>query len=114
MAVSLDDVIRDCLRGFAPQAKARGIILDFRPEGESPRVRIKRAELSQVINSLIANSLEAIGQAGEVTVRRNEGDTAVSPDNRGQRARHCAGDCLEAVSSRTPPEKQRASVSAFR
>lgn len=74
-AVALDDIIRDCLQGFAPQAQARHIVLDFQPEGASPCVRINRAELSQVINSLIANSLEAIGSGGEVIVRRSESAT---------------------------------------
>jgi two-component system, NtrC family, sensor histidine kinase HydH len=74
-AVLLDDAIRDCLEGFAPQAKARGIVLEFCPQGESPRVKIKKAELCQVINSLIANSLEAIGRSGEVMVRRQDDGT---------------------------------------
>lgn len=69
-AVVLDDVIRECLHDFGPQAAARRIVLRFQPTGTAPLVRIRRAELCQIINSIIANSMEAIGRDGEITMRR--------------------------------------------
>ena len=68
--VLIDDVLRECADGFSAQAAARGIALTFVPMGPSPRVRIKRAELCQIINSIIANSIEAIGRDGEINLRR--------------------------------------------
>jgi two-component system, NtrC family, sensor histidine kinase HydH len=67
---ALDRVIEECLQGFAAQAQNRSIRLSFAPSGLSPRVAVKPAELSQIITSLIANSMEAIGSGGEITVRR--------------------------------------------
>jgi two-component system, NtrC family, sensor histidine kinase HydH len=67
---ALDRVIEECLQGFAAQAQNRSIRLSFAPSGHSPRVAVKPAELSQIITSLVANSMEAIGSGGEITVRR--------------------------------------------
>lgn len=70
---ALDRVIEECLEGFAAQAQARSIRLSFAPSGPGPRVAVKPAELSQIITSLIANSMEAIGNGGDITVRRASG-----------------------------------------
>jgi signal transduction histidine kinase len=68
---ALDRVIEECLQGFAAQAQARSIRLSFVPSGLSPRVALKPAELSQIITSLVANSMEAIGTGGEINVLRS-------------------------------------------
>lgn len=67
---ALDRVIEECLKGFAAQAQTRSIRLSFAPSGLSPRVAVRPAELSQIITSLVANSMEAIGSGGEIIVRR--------------------------------------------
>lgn len=72
-ATLLDHVIEDSLRGFAAQAHARSIDLSFQPSGPSPQVAMKAAELSQIITSLVANSMEAIGSGGEIAVKRTGG-----------------------------------------
>lgn len=68
-SAALDRVIEDCLQGFAAQAQARSIRLSFAPSGLSPRVAVKPAELAQIITSLVANSMEAIGIGGDIEVR---------------------------------------------
>ena len=70
-STAVDSVVRECLEGFTAQAQARGVLLNFAPQSTSPCVPIKKAELAQVINSLVSNSLEAIGNGGEITVRRS-------------------------------------------
>jgi two-component system, NtrC family, sensor histidine kinase HydH len=69
-SAALDRVIEDCLQEFAAQAQARSIRLSFAPSGLSPRVAVKPAELAQIITSLVANSMEAIGIGGDIEVRR--------------------------------------------
>jgi two-component system, NtrC family, sensor histidine kinase HydH len=82
---ALDRVIEECLRGFAAQAQARSIRLSFTPSGPGPRVAVKPAELSQVITSLVANSMEAIGSGGEIIVRRSDsgGQATVTIEDNG-------------------------------
>lgn len=71
-STAVDGVVRECLDGFAAQAQARGVTLKFAPENASPCVPFKKAELAQVINSLVSNSLEAISDGGEIIVRRDK------------------------------------------
>lgn len=68
--VFLDDILRDCAAGFEHQLRSRNIHLVFAPEGNSPLVSVKRSELVQVFNSLMANSIEAIDRDGEIILSR--------------------------------------------
>ncbi len=68
--VLMDDVLRDCVAGFAHQLQSRNIRLAFDIEGNSPLVPVKRSELVQVFNTLMSNSVEAIGRDGEILIRR--------------------------------------------
>jgi two-component system, NtrC family, sensor histidine kinase HydH len=93
---ALDRVIEECLQGFAAQAQARSIRISFAPSGLSPRVGVKPAELSQIITSLVANSMEAIGsdgdiivrsrsdKAGQVTVTIEDNGPGIAPEVQGQ------------------------------
>jgi two-component system sensor histidine kinase HydH len=58
----------DCLRGFDAQAKERKVEVVARMSVTLPLVRANVATLTQAINSIIANGLEAMPNGGELTV----------------------------------------------
>ncbi len=69
----LDDVVRESLGGFAAQLQGRNITCRFRDAGDSPLVGAAHAELGQVLNTLLSNSIEAIQQDGEIRIQREIG-----------------------------------------
>ncbi len=67
----IDNVIDECIAGFQPQLDARRISLSRLSEGGSPIVIAHSAELSQIFNSMIANSIEAIEHDGKIIIERS-------------------------------------------
>ena len=65
----LDLVLRDCLDGFEDQAKVRHVNISVEHCPNLPTVRGNRAALSQVFNSVISNSIEAMPAGGRITIR---------------------------------------------
>lgn len=60
----LDEVVANSLGAFVFQARRKGVRIENRLPGELPRVRGESALLVQVINSLVANALEAMPHGG--------------------------------------------------
>lgn len=71
---AVDEVLRDCLNGFRPQMASRGIDADFEPEGAGPLVRVPASELAQIVNSVLANGIEAIERDGRILIERHAND----------------------------------------
>ncbi|MEZ5652610.1 MAG: ATP-binding protein [Burkholderiaceae bacterium] len=68
--IAVDEVVRECLAGFAAQLGARNIQAIFDSSGDSPLVYAPRNELNQVLNSVVSNSIEAMKEDGLLSVSR--------------------------------------------
>ncbi len=68
--LQIDSVINECVDAFRHQMSSRGIRPLLSCEGASPIVLAHSAELGQVFNSVIANSIEAIEHDGEIRIER--------------------------------------------
>lgn len=66
--VDLSVIATDCLRSFDSQAKERKVNVVAQMPDALPSVRANVATLTQAINSIIANGLEAMSGGGELTV----------------------------------------------
>jgi len=71
----LDDIVRNSLESFAPQMASRSIEVEFNSGGISPLVKAQPSELSQVLNALLSNSIEAMERDGVIRIARQ-----VEPD----------------------------------
>ena len=67
-SLDLASVVSESLDTFAREMTRRGVRVTARVPDDLPRVRANRMLIGQVINSLIANSLEAMRGAGEIEV----------------------------------------------
>jgi len=77
----VDDVLRGSLESFAPQMAARRIVWDIEADGDSPLVIAPPADLTQVLNCLISNSIEAIDRDGTIRATRfHDGSGALGID----------------------------------
>jgi PAS domain S-box-containing protein len=63
--VSLVDVVQDVLRVYEPRLRANKISVhtDF---SETPHLLLKRGEMMQVVSNLVANSMQAMPQGGDL------------------------------------------------
>lgn len=76
--VALAPLVSDVLSGFAPQCDARGIGLDSALDDGLPEVWGNRAMIAQVLQSVVANAVEAISGAGSITISaRQDGDRLI-------------------------------------
>ena len=66
-AVDLVLVIDDTLNAFEPQIKRSGVQVRFTPQGFPPVVS-QQVLLTQILNSLFANALEAMPKGGTLTI----------------------------------------------
>lgn len=66
----LDPIIRVCLSNFNAQMKARDITCSFSEDDNCPLIMMPAPELEQVLNSALANSIEAMGSGGSIEIRR--------------------------------------------
>lgn len=66
----VDDVLRASFESFAPQLAARRIDWEIEAEGTSPLVKAPPADLTQVLNCLISNGIEAIDRDGRLSAAR--------------------------------------------
>lgn len=64
----IDHVIARCIDGFQPQLTRRAISISVTPGTGSPMVLGRSAELEQVLNTIIANSIEAMDEGGVLGV----------------------------------------------
>lgn len=67
-AVEVHALLRESLRSFAPTAKAQGVCLDFRPGTEALLARATSGLLTQALENLIANAIEAMPGGGELRI----------------------------------------------
>lgn len=65
---TVDSVIESCLDAFSAEFKHRNIRCASEVAGGLPAVAVNRLVLSQVLNGLIANAIEAMPDGGELTV----------------------------------------------
>jgi two-component system sensor histidine kinase HydH len=61
--------VRKCVENIAGETTRRDIIVDVELPSSLPRVQADDALLGQVLNSLLANAVEAMPQAGRLRVR---------------------------------------------
>ena len=79
--VDLADLVRETLRVYEPRLRAAGIRVVCQL-GSSPKLVLKRGEMMQVISNLIANSMHAMVDGGELTLAlrtetRDSGQTVI-------------------------------------
>jgi two-component system, NtrC family, sensor histidine kinase HydH len=67
--VSLPEVVRRSLEAFTRETSRRGIAVAVDVPAALPRVQADEALLGQVLNSVVANALDAMPQAGSLSVR---------------------------------------------
>jgi len=78
-AVDLPAVMQSCLEGFARECERRGVTVDYEANGGVPQVRGEPVRLQHILNSVIANALEAMPKGGTLQVRiANAGSDRVS------------------------------------
>ena len=66
--VALEPLLANCLGGFERDMQRRGVKLETAIDPDLPRVRAERVRLGHVMNSLLANALEAMPEGGELHV----------------------------------------------
>ena len=66
--ISIDAIIREILFVHKPEAKKRGIHLDFRWPSDAPPINADARLIYQVINNLLKNSLEAMADPGNIRI----------------------------------------------
>jgi signal transduction histidine kinase len=67
----LDPIVRNCISHFSAQMKSRSIVCSFRDDGDGPLIGMPGPELEQVLNSALANSIEAMRGGGRIIIRRS-------------------------------------------
>ncbi|UCF78252.1 MAG: PAS domain S-box protein [Candidatus Eiseniibacteriota bacterium] len=65
---SLADVVERALKCLAPNVSARGVDLDFSVKGTVPDIKMDVDQMQQVVINLVKNALEAVDEAGRVTI----------------------------------------------
>lgn len=77
--VEIDEVLSECASDYRRELEKRGVELHLRVDAELPPIRGEPGILCQLINSLIANSAEAITGNGriEISARRHAGGVLV-------------------------------------
>jgi signal transduction histidine kinase len=65
--VNLVAVLLDSLAAFEPQIARAGINVVFEPQ-DTPMVLSQKVQLTQILNSLLANALEAMDEGGTLTI----------------------------------------------
>ena len=75
-STDVDQVIGKCLESYLSQMRNRNIAAVFTDQGSCPLVAAQPAELEQVLNSILSNSIEAMPGGGKIRVSRS-----VRPDN---------------------------------
>ncbi|MFH1148313.1 MAG: sensor histidine kinase [Pseudomonadota bacterium] len=68
VASSVDDIIREVLFVYGPEAERRGIVLGFEWQPGIPAISIDYRQIYQVFNNMIKNSLDAIGSGGKILI----------------------------------------------
>jgi signal transduction histidine kinase len=66
--VQVNDIIAESCEVFVTQMRERGISFVFRRGDDLPQVNANQTALRQVINSILANSLEAMPEGGRLVV----------------------------------------------
>lgn len=71
--LQINDVISDCVSAFVQQLKERKVQFVLRTQEDLPMVKANFAALRQVVNSIIANGIEAMPEGGELMVQSSTG-----------------------------------------
>ncbi len=74
---TVDSAIESCLETFSAELKRCNIRCASEPAGGLPAVAVNRLVLSQVLNGLIANAIEAMPDGGALTVTAQQVDSFV-------------------------------------
>ena len=61
-------IIREILTIIAPEAEKKGITIALNWDPQIPLVEIDAGLMSQIINNLLKNSIEAVFQDGQITI----------------------------------------------
>jgi signal transduction histidine kinase len=67
--VAIGPLVEQCLRDFARELQNRHIVVDADTAPDLPPVRGNPLLLGQVLRSLLANAIEAVGDGGRIAVR---------------------------------------------
>lgn len=92
--ITLDGVIAESIEAFDTQLETQGIRKAVVVDEALPAIRGNAASLRQVLNSLIANAVEAMPKGGELTI-------SAHADGDGRQVRICVSDSGHGV----PPEQ---------
>jgi PAS domain S-box-containing protein len=65
---SLEDVVERALECLASNVSSRGVDLGFTVKGSIPGVQMDVDQMQQVVINLVKNALEAVGEAGKVSI----------------------------------------------
>ena len=69
--VNINDTIADCIDAFTTQFTNRGIKLDCALLADNPRIHIDENRIRQILNTLVSNSIEAMPDGGNLSIRTN-------------------------------------------
>lgn len=64
----IDIIVRRCLQGYESQLLKRGIRVELRASDISPVAAASTAELEQVLNTILSNAIEAMGEGGTLLI----------------------------------------------
>ncbi|MHC8367434.1 ATP-binding protein [Pseudomonas sp. ZT5P21] len=92
--VNLVAALHDSLMAFEQQIATAGVHVVFEPM-ETPMVLNQHVQLSQILNSLLANALEAMGEGGTLTITLEPADArsvrvVVSDTGKGMNDEQCS------------------------
>ena len=76
-AISPCDLVRDALEPFGPDARDKGIALDYTVPNDLPNVLGDSKRLQHVLSNLVSNALRFTKPGGSVTVSAEAGDGSV-------------------------------------
>jgi len=64
----VDNIIKDCIDLFSPQAKSKNITLTFTSDTDLPQIFVDSLRISQVLHNLISNSLKFTKEGGSIII----------------------------------------------
>lgn len=74
---SLNDLVKEFLEFFKPEAKSADVEISFHPSADLPAIPIDQVLLKQVLQNLARNSLEAMPEGGVIELQTSHKDSCV-------------------------------------